>query len=72
VRRQDDNDSEDDSSDDKDEFVKGPPRDFAGVWAEMLTALSAEAMDDVRRLLMRGRMSARSAATPRRHKSVSD
>jgi hypothetical protein len=72
VRRQDDNDSEDDSSDDKDEFVKGPPRDFAGVWAEMSHGLSAEAMDDVRRLLMRVRMSARSAATPRRHKSVSD
>jgi len=72
VRRQDDNDSEDDSSDDKDEFVKGPPRDFAGVWAEMSHGLSAEAMDDVRRLLMRVRMSARSAATPRRHKSISD
>jgi hypothetical protein len=72
VRRQDDNDSEDDSSDDKDEFVEGPPRDFAGVWAEMSHGLSAEAMDDVRRLLMRVRMSARSAATPRRHKSISD
>ena len=69
VRRQDDNDSEDDSADDKDEVVKGPPRDFAGVWAEMSHGLSAEAMDDVRRLLMRVRLSARSAATPRRHKS---
>ena len=72
VRRHDDNDSEDDFADDKDEFVKGPPRDFAGVWAEMSHGLSAEAMDDVRRLLMQVRMSARSAATPRRHKSVSD
>ena len=39
-----------DDDDDMGVGLGGPPRNFAGVWAEMLTALSAEAMDDVRGL----------------------
>ena len=39
-----------DDDDDMGVGFGGPPRNFAGVWAEMLTALSAEAMDDVRGL----------------------